>query len=86
MARKDKTVESYHIKEKKRQDFDISTPPGTPRTPRGTAGAAILAANAPAPAASAAVQRPAGQPAQSPAGQPAQSSAGGPVLALEMPV
>eukprot|EP00959_Pyramimonas_sp_CCMP1952_P342208 7169580-Pyramimonas_sp.AAC.1 len=64
MAPKDKTVESYNIKEKKRQDFDISTPTETPRTPRGIAGAAISAANAPAPAASVAAQRPAGQPAQ----------------------
>eukprot|EP00959_Pyramimonas_sp_CCMP1952_P069212 1444545-Pyramimonas_sp.AAC.1 len=86
MAPKDKTVESYKIKEKKRQDFNISTPTGTPRTPRRTAGPAISAANAPAPAASVAAQRPAGQPAQISAGQPAQSSAGQPALALEMPV
>eukprot|EP00959_Pyramimonas_sp_CCMP1952_P206983 4329756-Pyramimonas_sp.AAC.1 len=68
MASKDKTAESYNVKKKKHQDFDISTPPGTPGAPRGTAGAAILAANAPAPAALAAAQSPAGQPAQSPAG------------------
>eukprot|EP00959_Pyramimonas_sp_CCMP1952_P306351 6411662-Pyramimonas_sp.AAC.1 len=77
MAPKGKTAESYNIEEKKRLDFDISTPPGTHRAPRGTAGAAILAANAPSPAALAT--------AQSPAGQPAQSSAGQPALALEMP-
>eukprot|EP00959_Pyramimonas_sp_CCMP1952_P077590 1621832-Pyramimonas_sp.AAC.1 len=55
-APKDKTAEYYNIKEKKRQDFDVSTPPRTPRTPGGTAGAASPSAGARAPAASATAQ------------------------------
>eukprot|EP00959_Pyramimonas_sp_CCMP1952_P357971 7495249-Pyramimonas_sp.AAC.1 len=64
MAPRDKTVESHNIEEKTRQDFDISTPTGTPRTPMGTAGAVTSAASASAPAAPVAARRSAGQPAQ----------------------
>eukprot|EP00959_Pyramimonas_sp_CCMP1952_P259527 5426331-Pyramimonas_sp.AAC.1 len=41
---KDKKCQDYNINEKKRQDFDISTPPRTPRTRRGSAGAASSSA------------------------------------------
>eukprot|EP00959_Pyramimonas_sp_CCMP1952_P263701 5514743-Pyramimonas_sp.AAC.1 len=61
-APKYQTVEYYNINEKKRQDYDISTPPRTPRTPRGTASAASSSAGARAPAASAAARSSAGQP------------------------
>eukprot|EP00959_Pyramimonas_sp_CCMP1952_P233489 4880036-Pyramimonas_sp.AAC.1 len=51
MAPRDKRVESYNSREKTRQDFDVRTPTGTPRTPGETAGVAMSAASAPAPAA-----------------------------------
>eukprot|EP00959_Pyramimonas_sp_CCMP1952_P308229 6450564-Pyramimonas_sp.AAC.1 len=76
-APRDKTAEPYNIKEKERRDFDIITPPGTPWTPRGSAGAAISAASAAAPAASMAAPRSAGQLAQNAAGQPAQGELSG---------
>eukprot|EP00959_Pyramimonas_sp_CCMP1952_P178562 3732367-Pyramimonas_sp.AAC.1 len=40
----DKDIEIYSTKDKKHQDFDISAPRGTPRTPRGSAGASSSAA------------------------------------------
>eukprot|EP00959_Pyramimonas_sp_CCMP1952_P324599 6794394-Pyramimonas_sp.AAC.1 len=63
---RDKAAEPCNTREKKRQDFDISAPQGTPRTPRGSVGATASAARAAASAAPApkAAPRSAGQPAR----------------------